>query len=179
MEYLDYKCKRDYFHEGERCFTILKTYKIGHQFDRYVARYDDLGKTHFLTKDTFLEYFMAIAAEPTPIVRPKRVYICGPISNMPDDNKPAFENAQRVVNLLGFDAINPHDTCKDIEPKEWTACMKADIKVMVDCDYLVVLKGWDGSKGAILETSIANQLMIPIFTLEDFITRQHEIVSSK
>lgn len=164
-----YECTKDFVMDsGKIAFYKGREYKtINKESDNYYLK-SEVGELHLLSNQELIaEYFVPAL---------KRVYICGPITGKPDDNKPAFLGAQRVIDVLGYHAINPHDICKDIEPKEWAACMKADLKVMVDCDYIVVLKGWDGSKGAQLEVKIARELMMPVFTLEDFVTRPNESI---
>ena len=40
--------------------------------------------------------------------------------------------------------------------------MRRDIGAMTECDFIVVLKGWEKSKGANLEVYIARNLSMPI-----------------
>jgi hypothetical protein len=40
----------------------------------------------------------------------------------------------------------------------WAACLKRDIKKLVDCDTIYLLRGWQNSKGARLERSVARRL---------------------
>lgn len=109
------------------------------------------------------------------------IYLCGPISGLPDGNRQAFENARKAI-LERYpnqgdritSVINPHDTCATIvathtgsEEELWRKCMRQDIKVMLDCDAVVMLDGWQNSRGATLERSIAQQLGIKVLTLQE------------
>jgi hypothetical protein len=83
-------------------------------------------------------------------------YISGPITGLKNHNKPAFDKA---IEQLGRDnCISPFDITT-IEPaKTWLDYMKADIKVLMDCDSIYMLEGWEYSKGAKLELTIAEEL---------------------
>ena len=52
--------------------------------------------------------------------------------------------------LAGYSVVNPHD-----------------IKVMVDCDVIVLLPGWGRSRGALLERQIAIALGLRVLDLCD------------
>lgn len=47
--------------------------------------------------------------------------------------------------------------------------MRADIKALCDCDHVVVLPGWEKSRGATLEVFIATQLGMRVTTLYEAI----------
>jgi nucleoside 2-deoxyribosyltransferase len=105
-----------------------------------------------------------------------KVYICGPISGLPDDNKPAFEAAEKIIRERGFQPINPHVLCFDIvlahegTPEElWKKCMKRDISYMLDCDLVVLLNGWHKSRGAMVEINTASAVGIQCITIKEFL----------
>lgn len=93
-----------------------------------------------------------------------RAYICGPITGKPDLNRPAFYGAAKLLASLGHVPVNPFDVCG--EQTDWHACMKADIKALVDCDGILLLPGYKFSKGATLELTIATGLGIHVFELQ-------------
>ena len=84
----------------------------------------------------------------------KRVYIAGPMSNLPELNFPAFEAEASRLRALGYDVVSPHEVCPD-KGMAWADCMKADIAALVTCDGIALLPGWERSKGASLEAHIA------------------------
>ena len=47
----------------------------------------------------------------------------------------------------------------------WETCMKRDIKALVDMDAIVLLPGWENSRGACLENHIATALGFRRWTL--------------
>jgi hypothetical protein len=85
-----------------------------------------------------------------------RVYVSGPITNIADLNRPAFDRAAAELRAAGHEAVNPLDICA--APVSWTDAMRVDIVELVKCDAIAMLPGWLQSKGAQLEHHIAEQL---------------------
>ena len=83
-----------------------------------------------------------------------RLYIAGPMSNLPGLNFPAFHAAAARLRALGYEVVNPAEINAD-PTAGWLACMKADIKQLVDCDGIALLPGWEKSKGARIEHALA------------------------
>jgi hypothetical protein len=94
-------------------------------------------------------------------MKPLRIYIAGPMTGLPDLNRPAFAAAAEEIKAAGHYPQNPHD----LHPVEvsWEQAMRADIGSLVTCDALYMLKGWERSPGAKLEHSIALGLGMPIY----------------
>jgi hypothetical protein len=90
-----------------------------------------------------------------------KVYIAGPISGMAHYNYQAFANAQIEIEQIGFKAVNPHTICAGINVHDWPALLKKC--TLVYCDAIYMLPGWQNSKGATLERTVAITLGIPIF----------------
>lgn len=97
----------------------------------------------------------------------RRAYIAGPITGIADLNKPAFYEAHSRLLLMGYDVANPHDINKPHPNPTWSEAVRRDIKVMVDCDLVVMLPGWGRSRGACLEWLIAIGLGIRVVDLCD------------
>lgn len=98
---------------------------------------------------------------PTQPSKPKAVYISGPMSGLPDLNFPAFNAAAQQLRGLGLNAVNPAEINPD-SAMSWTACMRADIKALCDCDAIALLPGWERSKGAHLELHLAHRLGLDV-----------------
>lgn len=85
------------------------------------------------------------------------IYICGPMTGLPEYNYPAFHAAARELRAQGHTVFNPAEidhsgaTC-------WADHMKLDIVAMMYCDTIAVLPGADNSKGATFERMIAAKL---------------------
>jgi hypothetical protein len=95
----------------------------------------------------------------------KPIYISGPMSNTPNSNFEAFDNAEKQLVKLGYSVLNPHKICDELNTKffgmgkspEYEDYLKEDILQMLSkCDKVLVLPGWGQSKGAKLE--IANAI---------------------
>lgn len=94
-------------------------------------------------------------------MKPK-VYIAGPMTGLPDLNFPAFERMAVFLRVSGFGVVSPHEVNPDKE-MAWADCMKRDIPVLLECDGIVRLLGWENSKGARLECHIAEMLGFAVY----------------
>lgn len=101
-----------------------------------------------------------------------KLYLAGPMSGLPDDNIPAFHEGAARFRALGYEIVSPAET--DGEPqagRTWAEWMRRDIALLLACDGVVCLPGWENSRGATLETDIARALGMPILcgmTLREF-----------
>lgn len=96
-----------------------------------------------------------------------KLYISGPMTGYTDFNRENFNRMSWRVRELGYAAINPVDLDL-VEPSKdgWTNYLRRDIKYLVACDGVVLLTGWENSKGAKLETYIAHQLEMPFYVMD-------------
>lgn len=94
-----------------------------------------------------------------------KIYISGPISGLPIEvYTKAFKEAEDTLLMEGWEVVNPvtldhdHEAASKIEcPKErWAFYMDKCISALLRCDAIYMLKGWEKSKGASVEMSIAN-----------------------
>lgn len=85
-----------------------------------------------------------------------RIYVCGPMSNLPDLNYPAFNAEAARLRAEGHDVVNPAEL--NGEDMNWAACMRRDIAQLVQCTRIHLLPGWEHSRGARLEHMIACSL---------------------
>lgn len=94
------------------------------------------------------------------------IYISGKISGLaPDYAIYAFTEAEEELKAIGFKKIiNPlllkHK--KYFENEEWVSFMRTDIKALMDCTHIYMLKNWKTSTGAIIEHDLANNLGIEV-----------------
>ena len=93
---------------------------------------------------------------------PVRCYVAGPMTGYPDLNFPLFHAAAAQLRTQGHHVVNPAEI--NIDPAaEWLDCMRADIKQLVDCNAILMLPGWEKSKGASLEFIVATTLGMDVF----------------
>lgn len=95
----------------------------------------------------------------------QKIYISGPMTNLPDLNFPAFNAAAAALRAKGLVVVNPAEINVEGE-KTWHACMRADIKALCDCDTICLLPGWEGSAGAHIELNLAHRFGMRIVTLD-------------
>jgi hypothetical protein len=90
-----------------------------------------------------------------------KLYISGPVSGMPGLNKDAFNAAEIQLDAAGHSVINPvKNGVPDTSP--WLDHMRADIKMLMDCDGVACLPGWENSRGAKIEVELARSLGFPV-----------------
>lgn len=100
-----------------------------------------------------------------------KVYLAGPMTGLPDFNFPAFNERAHALRALGYTVINPAENDNGDTSKPWAYYMRQDIGHLLDVDAVAVLPGWQRSKGATLEVTIARALELPVLdalTLEPF-----------
>lgn len=87
-----------------------------------------------------------------------KIYISGQISGLtPDEYAPLFFTAETRLKAQGYDVINPLNN--GVSPsEEWREQMKADIRLLLECDAIFMLSNWELSTGATLERDIARSL---------------------
>ncbi len=95
-----------------------------------------------------------------------RVYLSGPMTGLPELNFPAFHAAAAALRAKGLEVVNPAEINPNAD-KTWEQCMRADIKALCDCDALVMLPGWERSRGAHLEVHVAHRLGMQILPVAD------------
>lgn len=97
------------------------------------------------------------------LVADPRVYISGPITGMPEENKPAFAAEAVRLLALGYQVENPADVVLP-DGATWADFMRADIPLLLACTHIRMLDGWTMSKGARLEHHIAISLGLEVLT---------------
>lgn len=90
-----------------------------------------------------------------------RWYVAGPMTGIPELNFPAFHAKAAELRALGFHVENPAEINADPKAK-WEDCMRADIARLVTCDAIVLLPGWEKSRGALLEHYLAETLGLTV-----------------
>lgn len=120
-----------------------------------------------------------------------KYYLAGPMSGIPQYNFPKFERIAKELRQAGYEIISPAELDSDairtealasddgkidgqlpvdnktlkIGGETWGQILGRDVRVIADeADGVVVMDGWENSKGARLEVFVANlgkrQLMV-------------------
>ena len=118
----------------------------------------------------------------------KKIYVAGPMSNIPAFNFPAFFRAASQLESLGWEVFNPAQA--DIErygvdfskmcptgsheeankaagtPVTYRDCLRADLNYILDhADAIALLPGWENSKGCKAELALAECLQLEVINL--------------
>ena len=84
------------------------------------------------------------------------IYLSGPMTSIPDYNFPAFNAAADKLRNQGYAVANPADNGGiDLS---WEENMRNALKMLLDCDEIAMLPGWEHSRGARMEFHIAATL---------------------
>lgn len=94
-------------------------------------------------------------------LRKRRIYLSGPMKGLPEHNVPAFNRAAETLRALGHEVMNPgehQDKARcDLKPVFMSYCEY----IIHKADMLVILPGWENSKGVAAEKALAE-----VFNLE-------------
>lgn len=92
-----------------------------------------------------------------------RIYLSGPMSGLPDFGYPIFREHAARLRARGFDIIDPSENFGGDSGRDRTEYMRLDVQHVLDAEAVAVLPGWEKSRGARLEVSIARELGLPVF----------------
>lgn len=104
--------------------------------------------------------------------REARLYVSGPMTGYPNYNHEAFKAASLTLRSWGFTVVSPAELDEQFgtipEPSEpfgaeYISYLTRDIQHVVDVDAVVVLPGWEKSRGAKFEAYVAAGLDKPVF----------------
>jgi|DewCreStandDraft_4_1066084.scaffolds.fasta_scaffold125784_2 hypothetical protein len=97
------------------------------------------------------------------MAEPKRIYIAGPMTGMPEHNFPAFHAAAERFRKAGWHVANPAENFHGRTDLPRPAYLRADVALLAQCDAIALLPGWDRSEGATLEAVIAAEIGLAFF----------------
>ncbi len=117
-----------------------------------------------------------------PTIKEKTLYVCGPMTGIPQFNFPLFDATSKQLRKEGYTIFSPAEM-DDKETRRmalkspdgapgsgsskgetWGDFLARDVKIVADkVDAIVVLPGWNKSKGARLETFIAFLCNKPVY----------------
>lgn len=98
----------------------------------------------------------------------RRIFISGPMSDLPDMNYPAFHRLAAALRAQGHHVENPAEN--PAQP-DWPSYMALSLAQMLTCQEVVLLPGWEQSSGAVWEASVAHGLGKPVGELIGGCTR--------
>lgn len=100
-------------------------------------------------------------------MKKEKIYISGAIAHHDlEERKLAFCLCAAFCEHCGFEAVNPFDNGVD-QSEDWRVHMKADIKMLVECDAICMMDGWEQSKGCKLELDVASSCGLTVYYESD------------
>ena len=106
-----------------------------------------------------------------------RIYLAGPMTNIPQFNIPTFMKAAKELREAGWEVFNPGEadvnqhgdfwktlktgSHEEAEPFGWSykECLKLDLNWILDkAECIAFLPGWENSKGCRAEKALAECL---------------------
>lgn len=104
----------------------------------------------------------------------KKIYIAGKVSGEPMENVEAkFKAAQQELEALGFEAKNPVDLVQEHfrsyktatlnDSQIWAIAMRECIRILIECDGVLLLPCHLESRGALIEKQLAMCIDIPTY----------------
>ena len=107
-----------------------------------------------------------------------KYYLSGAISGWPDF-KNYFKKHEDELRELGVSDIFNPAAVQWPEDVRWEVCMKYDLKILIDCDALILLPNWNSSRGVQIEKQLAHDLGIKVVHFKDYINSLiHEGIKS-
>lgn len=109
-----------------------------------------------------------------------RVYIAGPMTNMPLENFPAFDAAAERFRAAGWDVHNPAEISRahraanpdrDIPTNGYRDFIPLDIAAIATCDAVALLPGWEQSRGVRFELHAAELFGCAVLDAETMAAR--------
>jgi nucleoside 2-deoxyribosyltransferase len=92
-----------------------------------------------------------------------KYYLAGPMSGLPGYNFKAFETHAAFYRGRNMEIVSPHEVDKGSTDKPYHWYLREDLKIMLECDAVIMLTGWEDSRGACMEEGVAHNLDMFIF----------------
>lgn len=88
----------------------------------------------------------------------KRIYISLPLTGYDlAERRKLAAGVARVLEALGAEAVNPLENGLP-EDAAWLEHMRADLRLLLDCDGILMCEGWEESRGCRVERGLAEGL---------------------
>lgn len=85
----------------------------------------------------------------------RKIYISGGISGHPlEERRAVFTRAEEELRGRGYDPVNPFNNGVSLDAP-YGDHMRTDLRMLLSCDGIYLLRGWMSSRGACLEHDVA------------------------
>lgn len=100
-----------------------------------------------------------------------KIYLSGPMTGYDEFNYPAFRANAALLRARGHEVVSPaeQDEVSGLDPdtSEWHEFIRWDLRVLCDCEAIVLMDGWHKSRGARLEHHVADALGMQVLTISE------------
>jgi hypothetical protein len=104
----------------------------------------------------------------------KKVYIAGPMTGIPELNRPGFNHYAKLWSDAGWEVINPATFFGSEEQPDVYVCRKKCVEELIKCDAVAILPGTTNEKHkrsfARDEMWLAVLLRIRVFQADLYVT---------
>lgn len=84
------------------------------------------------------------------------------MSGYPDLNFPAFDRAKAKLIAEGHTVVSPADLDRTRGQMPYEAMLRDDLRYLLECDAIYMLRSWETSNGAKLEKYVAEKLLFKV-----------------
>ena len=92
-----------------------------------------------------------------------KIYLSAPVSReLPERVQKKFNDARRRLGRLGVEVVCPYDAADTRRP--WADYMMRDLDLLSTCDALLLLDGWEHSRGCRVELAMARSWGLLVLT---------------
>ena len=101
-----------------------------------------------------------------------RVYLSGPMKGYPESNFPAFHATAADLRARGLEVVNPAEinvNGAENDADFYNQCLRADLKAMMDCEAIALMRGWEKSNGANLELHVAHRVGMRVLFVDELL----------
>ncbi|QAX94334.1 hypothetical protein SEA_GUILLAUME_51 [Gordonia phage Guillaume] len=106
-----------------------------------------------------------------PIELPKKYYLAGPMTGVEGHNFERFDLFARGLRKFGYEVVSPAEIARTLpgEPGDlpYQVYVREDLKGLLECTDLVLMPGWRGSRGAMMELNIAEFLHMRVWEVSE------------
>lgn len=112
-----------------------------------------------------------------------RIYLAGPMRGLPENNFPAFDEAETQWRAAGWHVFSPANLWRasgwpidggtEEQRASCTHGMQLDLSCVYAADAIALLPGWRKSRGATVEIALAQVLGLPIYDAVTMLKMEH------
>ena len=99
-----------------------------------------------------------------------KIYLSGPIAGVPGYYE-RFDAGARAIRRLGHTPVNPARHPEGLTVREY---MRMDLMDLMASDAVLMLPGWENSRGAVVERALAQYLGMEIWYKPEDVPNESE-----